>query len=63
LFRIDLVDHEIPYDSVMKRYFRPACFLFERTGEAMPRSPASLGVTGQYRIVINILNAVAHLQK
>jgi len=36
LFQVDLVDHEIAYDTVLKSYLRPRCFPFERTGEAMP---------------------------
>ena len=36
MFQIDLINLEIPYDTVMKSYLRPRCFPFERTGEAMP---------------------------
>jgi len=36
LFQLDLVNHEIPYDTVMKSQLCPRCFPFEKTGEAMP---------------------------
>jgi len=36
LCQIDLVNHEIPHDTVMTSYLRPRCFRLERTGEAMP---------------------------
>jgi len=54
LFQIDLVNHEIPYDTVMKRYLCLRYFPFERTGVAIPRSPVSLGVTEKYTILTNI---------
>jgi len=41
-----LINHEITYDSVMKRHHRPRCPPFERAGGAVPQSfqgsPASL---------------------
>ena len=36
LFQIDLVNYEIPYDTVVKSYLHPCCFLFERIEVAMP---------------------------
>jgi len=49
-------------DTVMQSYLRPRCLPFERTGEAMPPSPLSLGVNEKCTIITNIRNAVAHLQ-
>jgi len=62
LFQLDLVNHEIPYDTVMKSDLRPRCLPFERTGEAMPLLCASLRVTEKYTNITKIFNAVAHLQ-
>jgi len=33
---LDLANHEIPYDTVMKSYLRPLCLPFERIEEARP---------------------------
>jgi len=59
LFQIDFINHEIPYDTIMKSYLHTRCFPFERTGEEIPGEE-----TGgkKYTIITSTLNAVVHLE-